>query len=89
MYDWTTAGNHANLASYDGTYAAYAKSSKYGDASLDYYYMVTDLIDLSDLTNVELSFAYFTPDYYYNSNPQNQYTNTLKVKILTEGDGQN
>ena len=89
IYDWTTAENHANLASYDGTYAAYAKSSKSGDASLDYYYMVTDLIDLSDLTNVELSFAYFTPDYYYYSTPQNNYTNTLKVKILTEGDGQN
>ncbi|MBO5847899.1 MAG: choice-of-anchor J domain-containing protein, partial [Bacteroidales bacterium] len=83
-FNWTTKDNHNGIQSYEGTYAAYAKSSTYGTEGLDHFYLVTDLIDLTTVNNPQLSFAYYTPGYYGG----NTYCNTLKVKILTESDGQ-
>ena len=83
-FNWTIKDTHNNKQSYEGTYAAYAKSSTYGSTELDYFYLATDLIDLTTVNSPQLSFAYYTPGY---SN-QSQYCNTLKVKILTESEGQ-
>ena len=78
-YDWKTTADHTG----NGNQAAISNNNNW--SSDNYFYMVTQLLDLTEVTNPRIIFDYYTP--YYSSG-YTHYTNTLSVKVLTEGQGQ-
>ena len=88
-YDWKQANTAAGISPYEGTYLALSNNNSSYSTS-NPLFLVTSLIDITEVANPKVSFAYYTPSYSSTGTySSSSYTNTLSVLILTEAEGQN